>query len=289
MTMMRLRTVLGDHPHVKPLKDGQIKSGLVDFEFIDYSPTNKAFKPMVREQAFDVCEMAIVTYLMAKARGKPLVLLPAAMLGRFQHASALYNGERGALTPKDLEGRRVGVRSFTTTTGAWVRGLLANDYGVDLDRIHWVSFEDPHVAEYDDPTERAAAGKTIIQMLLDGEIDAAIGETSSDPRLKPLLPDPEAEAGRWHRRQGFVPVNHFVVITEALAVSHPDIVREIYSLLKQSKMIANPEGEPDLVPFGVDANRKALELIIEYAAQQALIPRRFSVDELFDSTTRELN
>jgi 4,5-dihydroxyphthalate decarboxylase len=289
MTTVRLRTVLGDYPHVKPLRSGELKSDIVDFDFIDYSPTNKAFKPMVREQAFDVCEMAIVTYLMAKAYGKPLVLLPAVMLGRFQHASALYNAERGTLTPADLKGKRVGIRSFTTTTGAWVRGILANDYGVDLDSIRWVTFEDPHVAEYNDTTERAGAGKTIMQMLIDGEIDAALGETSTDPRLKPLFNDPKAEAERWSRQHGIVPVNHLVVVTEALARSHPDAVREVYRLLKRSKAAANLQSVPDFVPFGVEANRKALELIIDYAAQQALIPRRFSVDELFDGTTRDLN
>jgi 4,5-dihydroxyphthalate decarboxylase len=289
VTSMHLQTVLGDHPHVKPLKDGQIKSEVVDLEFFEFSPTNKAFKPMVRELKFDVCEMAIVTYLMAKAYGKPLVLLPAAMLGRFQHASALYNAERGRLTPGDLAGKRVGIRSFTTTTGAWVRGILANDYGVDLSSIKWVSFEDPHVAEYKDTTERAPAGKTILQMLLDGELDAALGETSNDPQLKPLFGDPAAEAERWYQRYGVVPVNHLVVVKESLAQSQPDAVRELYRLLKQSKAAANMKGARDFVPFGVEANRKALELIIDYAAQQALIPRRFSVDELFDETTRTLD
>jgi 4,5-dihydroxyphthalate decarboxylase len=288
MTVPRLRTVLGDHPHVQAFKKGEIRSDLVEFEFINYAPTNTAFKPMVREQKFDVCEMAIVTYLMAKAYNKPLVLLPAVMLGRFQQVYALYNGERGTMTPADLKGKRVGIRSFTTTTGAWVRGILANDYGVDLNGIHWVTFEDPHVAEYHDTTERAPPGKKIIQMLLDGEIDAVLGDSSDDPRLKPLFADPAAEAKLWYQKHGLVPVNHLVVVTEALATSHPDLVREIYRLLKLSKAQSKPKGDIDLVPFGVEANRKSLELIIGYAAEQALIPRRFSVDELFDDTTRSL-
>src|ERR1700746_3147728 len=142
---------------------------------------------MVGEQAFDVCEMAIVTYLMAKAYQKPLVLLPATMLGRHQLAYAIYDGERGVLSPGDLEGRRVGIRSFTTTTGAWLRGILANDYGVNLDKVHWVTFEDPHVAEDKDTTERAPPGKKIVEMLFDGELDAVIGDKSADPRAKPLF------------------------------------------------------------------------------------------------------
>jgi 4,5-dihydroxyphthalate decarboxylase len=281
--------VLGDHPHVQPLKRGEIRSERVALDFVEFSPTNAAFKPMVREQKFDVCEMAIVTYLMARAYNKPLVLLPAIMLGRFQHGYALYNAERGKLGPADLKGKRVGIRSFTTTTGAWIRGILASDYGVDLEQIRWVTFEDPHVAEYVDTTERAPKDKKILQMLLDGELDAVLGETLDDPRLKPLFADPKAEAERWYRQHGIVPVNHLVVVTEALAKSQPDAVREIYDLLKRSKAAAKPSGGIDLVPVGIEAVRKPLELITTYAVQQALIPRKFSVDDLFDETTRQLN
>ena len=145
---MRLRTLLGDHPGTAALKNGSITSDLVAFDFVDYSPTNKGFKPMVREGAFDVSEMAIVTYLMAKSFGKPMVLLPNVVVARFQHEYALYNAKFGTLIPCDLNNRRVGIRSFTTTTGAWLRGILANDYRVDLSSIDWVTFEEAHVAEF---------------------------------------------------------------------------------------------------------------------------------------------
>ncbi|WOH83491.1 hypothetical protein RX327_10310 [Bradyrhizobium sp. BEA-2-5] len=289
MEKLRLRAVLGNHSHIQAVKSGELRSDLFDLDFITYTPTNTAFKPMVREQAFDVCEMAIVTYLMAKAHGKPLVLLPATMLGRFQHGHALCRADRGTLVPADLEGKRVGIRSFTTTTGAWMRGILANDHGVNLDRINWVTFEDPHVAEYVDSTERAPKGKTIVQMLRDGELDAVLGETSSDPAFKPLFADPAAEAARWYARHGVVPVNHLVVVTSRLAASRPDVVLSLYDLLKRGKEEAGPPGMPDLLPFGVAANRKPLELMIDYCAQQALIPRHVTVDELFDDTTRDLN
>jgi len=289
MDRLKLKAVLGSHPHVKPVKSGELRSDLFELDFIEYTPTNTAFKPMVREQAFDVCEMAIVTFLMAKAHGKPLVLLPATMLGRFQHAHALYNPAYGTLGPSDLEGKRVGIRSFTTTTGAWIRGILANDYGVNLDKIRWVTFEDPHVAEYVDTTERAPKDKKVLQMLLDGEVDAVLGETSNDPKLKSLFPDPAAEAAKWYARRGVVPVNHLVVVTESLAKSRPDVVAGIYDLLKRNKEQLAPAAAPDLLPFGIEANRKPLELIVDYAFQQALIPRRYAVEELFDATTRGLN
>jgi 4,5-dihydroxyphthalate decarboxylase len=289
MDRLKLKAVLGSHPHVQAVKSGELRSDLFDLDFIEYTPTNTAFKPMVRDQAFDICEMAIVTFLMAKAHGKPLVLLPATMLGRFQHVYALYNPAHGTLLPSDLEGRRVGIRSFTTTTGAWIRGILANDYGVNLDKIKWVTFEDPHVAEYVDTTERAPRDKKVLQMLLDGELDAVLGETSNDPKLKPLFPDPAAEAAKWYARRGVVPVNHLVVVTEKLAKAQPDVVRGVYDLLKRNKALAGPAASPDLLPFGIEANRKPLELIVEYAFQQALIPRRYAVEELFDEAMRGLN
>jgi 4,5-dihydroxyphthalate decarboxylase len=286
---MRLSIGLGDYPHTKAIKSGEIKSDLLDLAFERYSPTYSAFKPMVRELKFDVCEMAIVTYLMARAYNRPLVLLPAVMLGRFQQSFAIYNCDRGTLTPADLEGRRVGIRSFTTTTGAWIRGILANDYGVNLDKVHWVTFEDPHVAEYKDMTERALPGKKVVEMLFDGELDAVIGDKSGDPRAKPLFGDPEAAAKSWHQKHGVVPVNHLVVVSETLAKSNPAAVAEIYGMMRESKNAAPHSSGLDFHPFGTEAIRRSLELIIDYCAQQRLIPRRFTVDELFDDTTRKLN
>jgi 4,5-dihydroxyphthalate decarboxylase len=288
--MLRLRTVLGDYPHTAALKTGAVQADRVALELVPYSPTYAAFKPMVRELAFDVCEMAIVTYLIARAHGKKLVLLPAVMLGRYQHPYAIYNAERGTLAPADLAGRRVGIRSFTTTTGAWIRGILANDYGVDLGRIEWVTFEDPHVAEYRDTTQRAPAGKKIVDMLLAGELDAVLGDRSNDPRIKSLFAAPESEAKAWCRKHDVTPINHLVVVKETLAQADPAAVEDIYRMLRASKEAVTPRPDAqDPVPFGVEANRNALALIIEYAAQQQLIPRRFTVDELFDDTTRRMN
>jgi 4,5-dihydroxyphthalate decarboxylase len=280
----RLRTLLGDHPCTAALKNGSIRSDSVTLDFADYSPTHKGFKPMVRDQAFDVSEMAIVTYLMAKSFGKPMVLLPTVVMARFQHAYALYNARLGTLTPADLTNKRVGIRSFTTTTGAWLRGILANDYGVDLNSIHWVTFEDAHVAEFRDTTVRAPQDKQIIQMLLDGELDAVLGEKSERSGLKPLFPDAVAEEKSWFVKHHVVPINHMVVVSETLSAKHPDVVREVFSMLQQSAACA-PAASPR---FSAEEMRRSLEMIIRYTAQQGLIPRAFAVDELFDDLTRTL-
>ena len=278
---MRLRTLLGDHACTAALKDGSIKSDLVEFDFVDYKPTNKGFKPMVREGAFDVSEMAIVTYLMAKNFNKPMVLLPDVVLARFQHGHAFYNARFGTLTPNDLAGKRVGIRSFSTTTGAWLRGILANDCGVDLNAIDWVTFEDAHVAEFEDHTRRAPAGKQIVQMLLDGELDAILGEKVEHPDLKPLFADVKGEEAGWFARHGVKPINHMVVVSRELSERHPAIVREVHRLLAAAAAV-------DKSRFAAADMRRSLGCIAAYSAQQKLIARPFAVDELFDDVTRAL-
>lgn len=281
---MRIRILLGDHPHTAALKSGAIKSDLIELDFADYTPTNKGFKPMVREGAFDVSEMAIVTYLMAKGFDKPMVLLPSVMMARHQYGFAVTHPAAGITKPKDLEGKRVGIRSFTTTTGAWLRGILANDHGVNLDAIDWITFEDPHVAEYVDSTTRAPTGKTIMQMLFDGELDAVLGEKSDDPRVKQLFSDVAAEEKAWIAKHGVVPINHMVVVSKQLSETRPDIVREVQRMLEASRAAAAGKS----VSFTKDEMDRSLELIIDYSAQQELIPRKFSVDELFDDVTGAL-
>jgi 4,5-dihydroxyphthalate decarboxylase len=286
---VRLRTLLAEYPHTAALKRGDVRSDRIAFDFADVTPVWTGFQSMVRRKAFDVSEMAIVTYLIAKSVGKSMVLLPAVMTARVQHAWAIYNGDVYAkLTPPELAGKRVGIRSFTTTTGAWLRGMFENDYGLDLAKVKWITFEEPHVAEYVDTTERAPEGKKIVPMLLAGELDAVLGDRSDDPRARSLFGDPEAAAKAWVAKHRIVPLNHFVVVSGELAKLRPDVVEEVYAVLKESRRRAVEAGA-SAPPIGVAACRPALEKIIDYAAQQQLIPRRFEVDELFDDTTRKMN
>jgi 4,5-dihydroxyphthalate decarboxylase len=287
-----LFTLLADYPNTAALKSGELHSDLIDFTFSDIKVANTGFKPLVREHKFDLAELAVVTYLQAKTYGKPYVLMPAVVLARGQHHTIAYNPERGPLTPQQLAGKRVGVRAYTVTTGVWVRGILQEQYGVDLGKVKWVTFEDPHLAEYSDPdfVERAPPRKTVAQMLLDGELDAAVvGDKLPDPRLKHLIPDNENAAKGWAEKHGY-PVNHLMVIRNELARTRPDVVREVFRLLKESRDIAVRAGNKNAAElrFGVEPIRRSLETIIDLAVAQQLIPRAFTVDELFDDTTRGL-
>ena len=275
---MRLKTLLGDYPVTKALKSGEVSSTALSFQYDNVKPV-QAFKRVVRSLEFDVAELALVTYLLARAYGKPLRLLPAVLTARFQHPYLVYNAERGPLEPASLNGKRVGQRSYSVTTATWVRGLLADQHGVDLSSIQWVTFEEPHVAEFRDPpnVQRASQGKEITAMLLAGELDAAIlGEFPTDPRRKPLIADTEGAAADWRRRTGAaLQINHMVVVRSSIDRQTAD---EVYRLLGESRKAA---GSPPINPFGVDANRRNLEVAIDCVYRQGMIPRRFGVEELF--------
>lgn len=275
---MRLKTLLGNYPVTQALKDGRVRSAKLEFDFADVKVPHTAFKRVVRDLEFDVAEIAIVTYLMAKSCGKPLRLLPTVMFGRFQHPFLVSVSD---LRPKNLEGKKVAIRSSSVTTVAWIRGMLADDYGVDLGKINWVTFEDAHVAEYRDPpgTERAPAGKTPLAMLLAGEVDAAVlsDPVPTDERLRSVIPDPAAAAADWHRRKGAIQVNHLVCVRHSLSL---EVVDEVYRLLQESKDIGAKDAPT--CPFGIEENRRNLEVAIDYVFRQGLIPRRFSVVELFE-------
>ncbi len=268
---MRLKTLIGDYPVTK-----QFRTRTDRFEFAEYQGSvATAFKRVVRNLEFDVAEMAIMTFLVAKAFDKPYRLLPFVVMARYQHP---YLVSSKSLGPKDLEGKRVGVRSYSVTTGAWIRGILTEDHGVDISRIQWVTYEEAHVAEFRDPpnVQRAPAGKDINAMLLAGEIDAAIlGAVPTDPRLKPVIADPEAAGKRWGEKHGAIQLNHLVGVKNTVSKATAE---EVYGLLLESKKAA---GDPPMLPHGLDANRRNLEVAIDCAYKQNMIPRRYTVEELF--------
>jgi 4,5-dihydroxyphthalate decarboxylase len=288
----KLFTMIGEYPNTSALRSGKIGSDLVEYEFDDVKVPNTAFKPLVREAKYDVAELAINTFLQAKYYNKPYILLPATIVGRGQIHNLLYNSERGVVKPDGLHGKRVGVRAYTQTTGMWVRGMLAELYGMDVEKVNWVTFEDGHVSEYKDPpfVSRAEPGKKIADMLLAGELDAAIITDKADPRLKPVIPDHEAVSRKWAETKGGVPINHMLVMRESIVKSRPDLAREVFRMVKESRQtVDSGRGTPfDSLRFGIENVRKSLELAIEMSLVQKFIFRKLTVEELFDDTTRVL-
>jgi 4,5-dihydroxyphthalate decarboxylase len=283
--VLQLHTLLGDYPNTAALKQGAVASPRMRFDFSGEKLPQNSFKAVIRGE-FDVAELAIVTYLQALSHGKPLVLLPAVVMAIPPHPCLAYNTAHGVLRPNDLQGLRIGIRAHSVTTVAWVRGILAHDYGVDLDRVQWVAFEDPHVPECVEPPNvtRAPAGKTLVGMLRDGELDAGVVSVSdqADGLLQPVLPEPQAALARWRERHNVRPLNHVVVLHRDRARAQPWLAEEMVGLLQKSAAQAPDMPGSDSMQFGIEALRPTLDLIIHYAFRQQLIPRRFAVDELFN-------
>jgi 4,5-dihydroxyphthalate decarboxylase len=302
---LRLVTLLDDYPHLAGLKDGTLGSPRLTFAFADVKPVTSGFGMMAERQAFDFAEMAIVTFLQALSFDKPIVLLPAVVLNRFHHGSIICRTGGEIDAPADLNGKKIGVRAYTQTTGVWVRGIYHAEYGLDLAGVTNVTTEGGHVTEYVEPRNvvRAPAGKKLGDMLRDGEIDAWIAgrEAPQTPEFRPVLRDADAAALAWFDRVGAFPVNHMPVLTRAAIERHPWLPAELFGLLKRGKErylaglrtrgAATPEeafrlrlleAGIDPLPYGVEALRRSLEVVIEFAAAQHMIPAKTSVESLFD-------
>src|SRR5438067_1838589 len=206
----RLKTALATRGHTEALKDGTVKPRSFDFEFEDVPVIINAFRRMVRNLDFDICELAMTTYLCSRAYGKAFTAIPVFPMRAFHHGAIVYNTNAGVHTPKDLEGKRVGVnRGYTVTTGLWARSILQHEYGVDLSTITWVLSGDEHVAEYRPPANVVSieAGQTLEGLLAAGEIPAAIGVQVELANVKPLIPDARNQGLEALRARGLYPIN----------------------------------------------------------------------------------
>jgi 4,5-dihydroxyphthalate decarboxylase len=299
-----LKTALATYPHTAALKDGTVKPAGVELDVVEVSPIIAAFRRMVRGLEFDVCEMAVTTYLAAKEYGKPFTAIPVFVVRGFHHEALSYNTTSGIRAPKDLEGKRVGVRAYTVTTGVWARGILTSEYGVDPDKVTWVVVDEEHVQEYPLPAnvEHAPAGAQIGAMLASGELDAAIGAGAVDsPHVAPLIPDADAAAAASYRRTGVYPVNHTVVVKDTLLQADPGLARTLYDAFtaaKQPVLQRLQAGAPltkdeaalagrralvgdDPLPYGLAPNRPALQALAQYVYDQHIISRRLDPEALF--------
>jgi 4,5-dihydroxyphthalate decarboxylase len=279
MTAIVLRAALGQSPLVRALKAGTVASDRVGFDFIEVDPVTRAFRRMTRAMEFDLCEIALTTHAQARAYRKPITALPVVLLRGLHHGALICRRDSPVRGPADLVGGRIGVRAWSQTTGVWVRGILQDEYGVVSDAMTWVTEEDAHVQEFVDPSfvRRIEPSQSLPAMLLSGEIDAAVALAGVDPvQIRPVIPDADAVAAAWSRKTGVYPINHVVVVKDALLAEHPWLADELMRLFAASKRLAD-----DTVPYGIDANRPAIETLMRYAAEQRLIPRAYKVEELF--------
>jgi 4,5-dihydroxyphthalate decarboxylase len=288
-----LHAALADYPHVLALKDGSVRSEQVTFAWETVTPITRAFRRMVRTGDFDLCEIAVTTLAQAEAFGKGLTGLPVVIMRGFHHAALLCRADSPLRGAEDLIGKRVGVRAYSQTTGVWLRGILLDTYGVDHRRITWVTEEDAHLQEYQDPANvvRIEQGQQLGAMLLSGEIDAGIALTGLDPALvRTVIPNADQAAADWYRQTGAYPVNHVVCIKTALLQQHPSLGEELMRLFAAAKAAARqPSAEArfapivgsDPLPYGLDANRPGVELCLRYAAEQGLVPHVYTPEQLF--------
>ncbi|HEY6704990.1 MAG TPA: ABC transporter substrate-binding protein [Xanthobacteraceae bacterium] len=312
MADLKLKTVTRTQGNNRALKDGAVKPKTFEFAFEEVDPLIAAFRRMVRGNEFDICEMAITTYVCAKAHGKPMTAVPVFLVRAFHHGAVLANTKAGIRTPKDLEGRRVGVnRGYTVTTGVWARSILQEEHGVDLGKVTWVLSGDEHVAEYRPPANVVPIekGRDMGDMLAAGELAAAIGVEVDHPDVKPLIPAALDAGLAALRRNGHYPINHTVVIKDALIAKHPGLAADVFDAFAQSKRrylarleageiekptavdemhrrVMDITGDP--LPYGIAPNRKVIDELIRHAMTQGIITKAVTADELFAPSTRSL-
>jgi ABC-type nitrate/sulfonate/bicarbonate transport system substrate-binding protein len=298
----RLRTALATRGHTEALKNGSVRPRTFEFDFEEVPVIVKAFRRMVRTQDFDICELAMTTYLCSRAFGKPFTAIPVFPMRAFHHGAIVYNTKSGVRTPKDLEGRRVGVnRGYTVTTGVWARSILQHEYGVDLDRVTWVLSGDEHVAEFQPPANVVPIepGTTIEAQIGSGQIAAAIGVQIDSPDVKPLIPNAKEAGFEALRRSGHYPINHTVVVRNDVLEANPGLADDLYDAFVEAKRlyldrlkngrIDSPDpvhvrvmdiaGDP--LPYGIEPNRHTLESLVGYAVEQRILPRPVAIEELF--------
>lgn len=287
-----LRTVLATGSLATPIKQGVVSSQRVRLDFVDVDPVHvhDAFTPMIRQQAYDLCELAIVSCLQAIAYGRPIVMLPVVVASRFQRRCLIAYRPRGVPAPSELGGKRIGVRAYTQTTGMWVRAHLAEDYGVLTPSIHWLTQEPAHAEEYSDPpfVMNVGKAKSLPDMLRDGDIDAAIlgRDLPKGEEFVPVISDAAARDQAWWQRHGFMPINHMMVVSREAISRDPGAVQAAYALLGAAYALNPvPEGTPNALRYGFESLREPIRWIIDACLEQGLLARRLSLDEVLGPAT----
>jgi 4,5-dihydroxyphthalate decarboxylase len=294
----KLRTAIGRYPHTQPLAlDPALVEG-VELEHVEITPISEAFKPMCRELAFDIAEMSITGYLLARVYDKGFTALPIFPVRAFgsSHGSVVGNSNAGVRVPCDLEGKKAGARAYSGAASFWARAVLMHEFGLDPAAVTWISADEEHVLEYQQDAPHNAhyqPGADLNAMLLDGELAAGIGLSARAPHLSPLIPDPRDAALAWYRRSGVYQINHTVVVRDALLVEYPAlglVLCRAFAGAKHRWLSGSPDlsstsdldlpgGDP--FPYGIGPNLTSLQALLQYAAEQQILPRTYTLQELF--------
>lgn len=313
MSKIHLRAVSRTQGNNAAVKSGSIELPHFKLDFEEVPVLVHAFRNMVRELRYDVCEMALTTYLCAREHGVEFTAIPVFLVRGFHHGAILYKPGMGVSSPTDLEGRRVGVnRGYTVTTGVWARAILQEEYGVDLNSITWILSGDEHVEAYRPPAnvEPIADGTTIEEQLDAGELAAAVNITTENPAIKPLI-DAPLEAGlRALKQRGHYPINHLIVVRNDVLKRHPTLGAELFAAFTQSKRayvealrhgkIVDTDSNDrlylrmldigyDPLPYGIEPNRHILSKLIEHARAQKIIAKPVDINSLFAEGTHSLS
>src|SRR5215510_6549106 len=302
----KLKTVFRPLGHTEALRQGTVRLKHFEIDYEDVPVLIQAFRRMVRRLEFDVCELAFTTYICAKQYGKAFTAIPVFPARVFHHGAILHNVNSNVRTPKDLEGKTVGVhRGYTVTTGVWARSILQHEYGVDLKKITWLLSGDEHVQEFRPPANVVPIekGKTLENMLASCEIPAAVNIELDHPDVKTLIPNPVEAGFEALRGTGHYPINHTVVVKDELLKAHPGLAADVFNAFAEAKnlyverlrkgQIAAPTKTDerykrvmeitgaDPLPYGIEPNRRMIEAVIQYAGEQGIINRPFRMEELF--------
>lgn len=308
--MKKISVALGDYPHIRALLSGDVTVAGFEVEPVDVTPIIGAYRRMIRDLEFDVCELAPVSYLMAREKGIPLLAIPVFLNRRFHHGDIQCAANSGIAVPADLEGRKVGVRAYSVTTGVWARGILSGEYGVDVGQITWVVDDDDHIpGRWPASIDRVTDGRSLGALLRAGEIDAAftgnagtgragapragwVAAAGTEPDGEatgpyPLFPQAEVLAADWYLRTGIYPVHSVIALRADLVEREPGLPTALYAALAESKrqqLAADPQWTAlprfarqaeqvggDPVPYGRSASKVTLDALVRCSRDQGLL------------------
>ena len=316
----RLKIAIATYGHTKDIKSGAAAIAGVEPDFVEVVPIIGAFRRMVRDLEFDVCEMAPTTYMIARALGAPFIALPVFLMRRFHHGGFVVRPDSGIKEPKDLEGKKVGVRAYSVTTGVWTRGIFVNEYGLDSSKVTWVVDDEEHVTTLKLPANvvHAPDGKSLASMMASGELQAGFSGPAGIGRAGPptgaweqraqtstvsypelIANSPEVEA-QWFRRTGIYPIHGLIVVKTAVLAQHPFVAKALFDAFLDAKdayiarLKAGEGNAPDDVkyrnlmalvgdplPYGFEENMPSIEAMLTYGLQQGLIPKRMPMEDVF--------